>query len=450
MDHISTTRRAVTPANNNAAHAHPSLQNADGSAKAVVVHGGARDSYQLAVALSEAGLLEALVTDLFWPSERPWAQWMLPRLSPRWRELVLRRSMPALPSASVVQLVGDGLRGVALDRWSQASFSVRRLSTRIADAALGRTAGRRARTCGAGLVAYSYFAYHAITEYGGPAMLFQVHPHPASMRRILQHELAAHPDCAASLQQEWELALPDDDYEQLANEPHLASHLLAASSFTRDTLVEHGIPRERITVVPYGVDLDLYRPASRVAETPAAPLHLLFVGRINQRKGIKYLLEALRVFSSEHVRLTVCGRVVDDLELFRPFGSQVELRPSVSQAALIAAYQTADLFVFPSVAEGFGHVLLEALACGLPILTTTRTAGPDLIRNGVEGFVVAPGDVDALVKTIRWALEHRTELEGMRNSARFCAEGFTWRRFRDGVTAAVRAYLSGRVMSEVA
>ena len=414
--------------------------------KAVVVHGGARDSYQLALALAQADLLDALVTDLFWPRERAWAQWMFEHLPPHYRELVLRRSAEALPSEKVVQHVGEGLRGILLDRWPGASFSMRRRSNRAADAALGRSAGRRARKTGSGLVAYSYFGYHAMSAYGAPAMLFQVHPHPETMRRVLREELEAHPECAASLEQEWELALPEPDFLRLVEEPRLASHLLVASSFTRETLVEQGMARDSIDVVPYGVDLDRFHPAAELLIDSRAPLRLLFVGRINQRKGIHYLLQALSHFSPEQVRLTVCGRVVDDLELFRPFARQVEIRPSVSSAALVQAYQAADLFVFPSVAEGFGQVLLEALACGLPILSTTRTAAPDLIHDGVEGFIVQPGSVEQLAEKIAWAASHRDELANMRVSARRCAEQFTWQRFREAAAASVRKYLSDRAL----
>ena len=408
--------------------------------RAVVVHGGARDSYQLALALSEAGLLETLVTDLFWPSDRGWAASLAMRLSPALRELLERRSAPGLPFEQVRLCLLDGLRGVLLDKLPRIPFAIRRQSNRRADAALGRTAGRLARTAKAGLVSYSYFGYDSIRSYGRAAMLFQVHPHPATVRRILREELALHPECAASLQQEWELALPEEDYLHLVEETGMAARYLAASSFTRNSLVEHGAPPESITVIPYGVDLRRFHPGSR--GTPGAPLRLLFVGRINQRKGIQYLLEALRMLDGEDVELTVCGRVVDDLELFRGFGERVRVRPSVSGAELVRAYQEADLFCFPSVAEGFGQVLLESLACGLPILSTTHTAAPDLIQEGVEGFIVEPRRPRLLAQRIAWALSHRRELEAMRIHARRRAETFTWARFRTSAADAVGRYLA--------
>ena len=92
----------------------------------------------------------------------------------------------------VLERIG-GLEALALPH--------RRRAIRSADATQGRTAGHLAARTGSALLAYSYFAYDAFRAYGGPGILFQVHPHPATIRRILSEELAMHPDCAASLQQ---------------------------------------------------------------------------------------------------------------------------------------------------------------------------------------------------------------------------------------------------------
>ena len=421
------------------------LGGADGHArltKFVVVHAGARDSYQLARALSDAGMLESLVTDLFWPVDAKWTR-AVERLMPNaLRSLLLQRSDPHLPSAEIRLCAFTGLLTLLLDKLPRIPRSVRRHATRYADATLGRTAGKYATQGSAGLLSYSYYGYDAFTHYPRPAILFQMHPHPASMRRILTEELEANPDCAQSLQQEWELSLPEEDFQHLVRETTMASHFLVASSFTRETLIENGAARSSVSVVPYGVDTTRFTPDARRRSHPGSKLQLLFVGRINQRKGIKYLLEALRLLNNSDVHLTVCGRVVDGLELFRSFGGQVEVRPSVSSAELVAAYQSADMFVFPSVAEGFGLVLLEALSCGLPILSTTRTAAPDLIENGVQGFIVEPRRPDLIADRIDWALNHRTEVVEMGHRARLCAEQFTWQRFRSGVVQAMEDFVA--------
>ena len=409
--------------------------------RVVVVHRGARDAYQVAGALARAGLLERLVTDLYWPEDRSWAARLATVFPGSLQRMLRTRNHSDVPGSLVCQKPASGLTSFLLEKVKSLPFSLRRRAIRSTDATLGRTAGKLAARTGSALLSYSYYGYHAFESYGQAGTLFQLHPHPVSVRRILEQELAAHPDCAVSLQKEWELSLPQDDFDRLVAESARAKQFLVASSFTRQTLIENGAAPASIRVIPYGVDLDRFHPSGELPGG-SGPLRLLFVGTINQRKGIKYLLEALRLVGSAQVELTVCGRVVDDLSLFRPFGSQVRVRPAVSFSDLTAAYQNADLFVFPSVAEGFAQVLLEALASGLPILSTTHTAAPDLIEEGREGFVVEPRRADLVAERIEWALRNRAALREMKFAARQRAEQFTWQRFQDGIVESVRYFLA--------
>lgn len=418
--------------------------------QAVLVHAGARDAYQFALGLHEAGLLEALVTDLFWSDEDAMEQKLRGFLPASLLSTLRKRSRQGLPRRAIKMLPLAGLGSVLLDRLPRVPFSMKRRCIRWADAALGGAAGRRARRRGDGLVSYSYTGYDAFLAYGRGGMLFQVHPHPGTMRRILREELALHPECAATLNQEWELSLPEEDFRHLAEEPQMACSFLAASSFTRESLVEHGVARERVSVVPYGIDLERFRPDPAKLSGRTSTLQLLFVGRINQRKGLAYLLEALKLVAGLDVELTICGRVLDDLAIFGDFARQVKIRPSVSAEELVKAYQQADLFVFPSVGEGFGQVLLESLASGLPIVSTTHTAAPDLIEDGVQGFIVEPRRPEQLAERIAWAATHRRELAEMGHLARARAEYFTWERFRRGTAEAVRQYLAEDTMQQSA
>jgi glycosyltransferase involved in cell wall biosynthesis len=425
-----------------------SVANSGEQRKVVVVQSGARDAYQLALALSQNNMLEALVTDLFWPLDTSWAERLTKLLPNKLRLLLLQRSERRIPWSQIRLRAFSGLATLLLEKLPRVPLSLRRKVMRGTDATLGRAAGTLARKKNALLVSYSYYGYDAFEAYQRPGILFQLHPHPASMRRILRAELEAHPDCADSLCQEWELALPEEDFRHLVRETEMASEFLVASSFTKSTLVEHGAAPESIKVVPYGVDTNRFHPAASIRSSDEK-LRLLFVGRINQRKGIKYLLEALRLVDDARVELTVCGRVVDGLELFKPFASQVKVRPSVSASELVLAYQSADLFVFPSVAEGFGQVLLESLACGLPVLSTTHTAAPDLIEDSVQGFIVEPRRPDLLGSRIAWALNHRAELADMRAAARARAELFTWEKFRAGIVDGVRGFSESSAVRSV-
>jgi len=417
------------------------------SVKTVVVHSGARDGYHVARALAERGLLEALVTDLYWPSDQPWARKAESILPGSAARALRQRWSDAATSPLVSTCWASGLCSLGMSKARSAPFDWKRRAMRWADTCLGRRAGTLANDGDAALLSYSYYGQSAFSEYSGkrPRILFQLHPHPTRVREILERERELHPDCAESLNKEWELALPQEDFERLAEETRMAEHWIVASSFTRETLIESGAPAERILVAPYGANLERYYPAPqrRQAKGRGRRLRLLFVGTINQRKGIKYLIEAVRALPADRVELVVCGRAVDDLSLFEPLRGRVDLRPSVSAEGLLEAYQTSDVFVFPSLAEGFGHVLLEAMACGLPIVSTTRTAARDLVRPGVEGFLVEPGSVSAIVTAVEQFLSHPEWLETMGQAARRRAEQFTWARFRAGIGEAVGGILAG-------
>ena len=144
------------------------------AAKAVVVHSGARDGYQVALALDQAGQLASLVTDLYWPADRPWARRLLPLLPASLRAQLLQRTAPGLNARHVRPLTLRGLATLVLDKLPRAPFGWRRSLMRQTDAALGRAAGRRARQTGATLVSYSYYGYHAFAESRAPG-----HPLPA-------------------------------------------------------------------------------------------------------------------------------------------------------------------------------------------------------------------------------------------------------------------------------
>ena len=409
--------------------------------KVVLVHRGARDNFQVARGLSDAGLLDSLVTDLYWPAERGWAR-SIERIAPAAASRALRaRYAESLPSKSVISCWASGFSSHAISKMPLVPFEWQRDSVRWCDRQLGTRAGKVASARGAALLSYSYYGHSAFSNYHGdqPRILFQLHPHPSRVRTILHDELALHPECAPSLAKEWELALPDEDFNRLNEETKMAESWLVASSFTKQTLVETGVPADRIRVIPYGIDVDKYNFAKNNSSR-RKPIQLLFVGTIGQRKGIKYLLDALDALPASAVELTVCGRAVDDLNLFRN-KANVRVHPSISAQGLMDAYQAADVFVFPSLAEGFAQVLLEAMAAGLPIISTTRTAAPDLIRQGQEGFVIEPGNVPEIVNAIEYFLKRPEAIRTMGNAARLRAELFTWSRFRTGVAEAVDGIL---------
>ncbi len=413
--------------------------------KVVTVHRGARDAYQVSWALQEAGLLERLITDLYWAGDRPWAQ-ILEEAVPRVSRALRCRYANGLPSAAVRTRAWSGLLSLFVHQLKWLPAHVQSQAIRWCDHDLGRTAARVANRSDSALLSYSYYGHSAFSSYCGqsPRILFQLHPHPAAVRTILRRERELHPDCASSLDSEWELLLPEADFERLVKEVSMAESWIVASSFTKRTLLMADIPQEQIHVVPYGVDLTSFVP-KEPSSVQNRPLRLLFVGTLGQRKGIKYLLEALRLLPREKVELTMCGRPVDDLTLIRNSGLAVNVLPSVSSGALREEYRRADLFVFPSLAEGFGQVLLEALASGLPVISTDRTAALDLIREGSEGYIVPAGSAREIAASVMRFCDDPEKVPSMSRAAHERAKQFTWQYFRQRIVQVATTILHGQL-----
>jgi len=175
--------------------------------------------------------------------------------------------------------------------------------------------------------------------------------------------------------------------------------------------------------------------ADNVNAAPVVGLQALFVGSGIQRKGLHHLLLAWRRANlPAGSRLTIIARNLDSgLRALVSGTKGVLLRPGVSAEQLAIAYQTADVFVMPSLIEGFGQVYLEALSFGLPVVGSENTCLPDLGGEGDGIFISAAGDVGALASVLeRFSRNHKSDAT-LRVRARKVADQFTWERFRAGI-----------------
>ena len=262
-------------------------------------------------------------------------------------------------------------------------------------------------------------------QSGKLAILELATAHITAAKKILGEEQQLHPEWADSFDN---LEFPAPYEKRLEEEPHLADYVIAASTFTKSTLLDVGIDEHKIKILPLGVDLThvLYAPPTK--KRANGPLKLLYAGRITQRKGIKYLLEAMRQFNPKEVELHIIGNVHGAGAGLKPYKGVYQLHAPLSQQELFKEYQAYDALVLPSVFEGFGLVIIEAMAAGLPVIATTHTMAPDIIEHGKDGFVVPIRDVDALVKSIEQLVGFSVEKKAeMRHLAREKAMNYTWK-----------------------
>jgi glycosyltransferase involved in cell wall biosynthesis len=261
--------------------------------------------------------------------------------------------------------------------------------------------------------------------------------------------------------------LPSSRYvrpEQKVKEMELADLVLVACSFVEKTIREF-LPDKNIAIAPYGVDAGFWAPGGAQhgawsrehgAQRPEAgdrsaedsllvtsdsrratpPLRFIYAGGCSIRKGIPVLLEAWEKAQLREAELTLVGSWQLAVDRLKQLPRGVRFIGPVGPEKLRELYRQSHVFVFPSFFEGFGLVILEAMACGLPVIASDRSAGPDVLDASC-GCVVTAGDVEQLIETFRWFGVNRDKLPAMKRAARAKAEGFTWEQYRAAVSEAV-------------
>jgi len=221
--------------------------------------------------------------------------------------------------------------------------------------------------------------------------------------------------------------------EQKRKEMELADLTLVASRYVEATVREF-CPHKDIARTPYGVDAEFWTPG--FANKQPGPLRFIYAGNVSVRKGVALLIEAWSKAGLRDAELTLVGSwgLADSKLQSLPAG--IRWVPPCSSQALRDRYRESHVFVFPSYSDGFGLVLLEAMACGLPAIASEASIGPEIISADC-GFITPSGDLDRLVELLRWFDRHRDQLPVMGRQARAQAARWTWSNYRNLVIAAV-------------
>jgi glycosyltransferase involved in cell wall biosynthesis len=221
--------------------------------------------------------------------------------------------------------------------------------------------------------------------------------------------------------------------DRFIEEYELADLVVVLSEKAAETFRARNFPEQKLFYLPRGVDVDRFKPG------PRPPIfRAIFSGALIERKGIHHLLEAWHRLNLSNAELWLVGSVHDEArpqlkkfsrENIKTFGFVHDPETCLSQSTV---------HVFPSQWEGSAKVVYEAAACGLPQITT-REAG-DVIRDGVEGIIVQPGDVDAIAGALKHLYRHPEIVERMSRAARRrVVENFTWDHFRARLLSAYEA-----------
>jgi glycosyltransferase involved in cell wall biosynthesis len=309
-----------------------------------------------------------------------WLQGVLSRLASR----ASRRAPSLYPEALLHETFGRWVAG----RIQRESWDVVYLFSGIAEETLRAMAGR-----------------------GTLMLLTRGSAHIRTQARLLEEE-ERRTGAPQDRPSPWMIAREEREYR-------LADRIVVLSKFAYRTFLEEGVLPEKLATLPLGVRVDSFRPAPDVVEarcariTSAQPLRILYVGALSYRKGLWDLAEVARRLSGGF-RFQFVGPWPKEanplLQQLRVYAEVTRKRP---ESELPASYDWGDVFLFPTIEDGFAQVLAQAAASALPILTTTNCSGPDFIRDGENGWVVPIRSPERLVERLGWCDTHRPALAEM-------------------------------------
>jgi glycosyltransferase involved in cell wall biosynthesis len=385
---------------------------------------GRRDSYQIPVALSEHGRLAGFVTCFY--RQRG----LLGRLSKQFDH----RHANGLEKTKVGCLEFTNLAW----RLGQRIFQPSRVGV-WEDNAFARKALALAKAHRAGLLLYEFqadWAFRQPLKHTAAKILFQFHPHPDLEHPLLLADGARYPQFLPAIRRNTRSNLPSRYQRHTCGAWQQADHVIVASHFTARSLQVAGCPPGKISVIPYGCSFGETAPGLRPSSRPLDKPYFLFVGSGTHRKGLHHLLEAwsqCQLLATHE--LVVIARVVDpELQPVLAAAKSVRHIAGVSGPDLVRWFSSAQAFILPSLSEGFGHVFLEALACGCPVIGTKNTMLPDFVEAQPHVRYVEPGNPDS----IRAEIERVGSLPSDHvffgtEAVRQSVKSYTWKKFRDGI-----------------
>lgn len=308
-----------------------------------------------------------------------------------------------IPDDKVVSLLANGLLGrmtrVIPDSWTSFKSSVveqahdwfsRRLAYHVpsdSDVFIGLSsfclqAIQRAKACGQA----------AVVDHGSL--------HQRTERELLEEEGRLH-----GLTVGTEVA-PAWIIDKEEREFHIADRVMVLSEAARRSFTAEGVANEKIFVNPCGVDLAQFMPAAQAEGDNV--FRIIYCGNISLRKGVHYLFQAFTELRLDKAELWLIGAAPDRsfnrLLASRSFAG-IRFLGTFPQRELHRLYGQGSVFVLPSLADGFGLVVPQAMACGLPVIVTRNVGAADLVTEGVDGFVVPIRDVAMLKEKIHFLYE---------------------------------------------
>lgn len=232
--------------------------------------------------------------------------------------------------------------------------------------------------------------------------------------------------------------------EKQQEEFSAAKYIFTLSNLSKKTMIEHGVSAEKIIVNHCGVSLGMFSGGAKRDKV----FRIAFCGQVSPRKGLHYLLQAFAKLNAKDSELWVIGSLNDlryDSNLRKMIQKfqlpNIKFWGGVDTKTLVDLFSQCSVFVHPSVADGFGMVVTQAMACGLPVIVSDHTGASDVVVDGKNGFVVPARHVDILTSRLQQLYDIGAKFtKKMGQEARLTVQqGFTWDDYGDRLCSEIFA-----------
>jgi glycosyltransferase involved in cell wall biosynthesis len=385
------------------------MSSVSATSRVVVVSGGKFHAYHLARGVARAGRLHRFVTTVF------------------------DRRETGIPADRVVEIRSPAYLARALQR--SPSATTQAISYYVGDNWFDRAASRYAGEADV----YHVFSHHglhgirAAASRGAVTVIDRASAHPCVQHALLREEF-----------ERFGLSYPTLTRRTAAKEMREfeeADWIMVCSEFVRRTLVAHGVSPAKLRLTWLGFDPERFRPGVG----PEGVFRVVFAGALSLQKGLPYLLEGFRRagLPPDRSELVLVGEPWPESRAFLPrYAGLYRHIPFLPPEALARVYQSASVLALPSIQDGFGMVVFEAGACGLPVVVSENVGAP--VRDGKDGFVVPIRDADAIAEKLVFFFWHEEVRRRMGLTAREHVGQFTWERYHREIAGHHREMLEAR------
>jgi glycosyltransferase involved in cell wall biosynthesis len=283
---------------------------------------------------------------------------------------------------------------------------------------------------------YALKSLHAARLAGATIIIESGSCHILEQQKLLQEEYALHGLTYPPIHEKT-VAKMLQEYAQ-------TDYIMTLSEFSYQSFIKQGICEKKLLKIPCGFDVEFFekKPETTIAleslKITRKKFRVIFVGLISLRKGVQYLLDAwIKLNLPEHeTELVLVGVVQQD---FQKVYQRVAHKKNIifygssNRETLRTLYHSSSIFVLPSIEDGFGMVIGEAMASGLPVICTTNTGAPDIITTAEHGFIVPIRNADALAEKISWCYTHQDSAAQMGAAGKIRVKEFTWDAYGERV-----------------